>query len=110
MKIVITGGAGFIGANLARALLARPEVTDVVAVDDLSTGFEANLAGTAVELRTVVDPRCRRPGSRVRRRCFSSPPGGDSVGPPLDRRPPVLPPGERHGHRRGVAGGRTRWR
>jgi UDP-glucose 4-epimerase len=58
MKVAITGGAGFIGANLGRALLARPEVTQVVAVDDLSTGFEANLAGTGVELQkaTILDP------------------------------------------------------
>ena len=58
MKVVITGGAGFIGANLGRTLLARPEVTEVVAVDDLSTGFEANLAGTAVQLHkaTILDP------------------------------------------------------
>ena len=58
MKVVITGGAGFIGANLGRALLSRAEVDEVVAVDDLSTGFEANLTGTGVELQkgTILDP------------------------------------------------------
>ena len=58
MKVVITGGAGFIGANLGRALLRRAEVDEVVAVDDLSTGFEANLTGTGVELQqgTILDP------------------------------------------------------
>ena len=38
MKVVVTGGAGFIGANLCRALVARPEIDQVVALDDLSTG------------------------------------------------------------------------
>ena len=35
MKIVVTGGAGFIGANLCRTLLADDAVTEVVAFDDL---------------------------------------------------------------------------
>ncbi len=58
MKVVITGGAGFIGANLGRELLARPDVTAVVAFDDLSTGDRANLAGTDIELieGTILDP------------------------------------------------------
>ncbi len=43
MRVVVTGGAGFIGANLCRALRADPDVADVVALDDLSTGNRANL-------------------------------------------------------------------
>lgn len=50
MRVVVTGGAGFIGANLCRGLAARPEVTQVVALDDLSTGFSSNLAGVDAEL------------------------------------------------------------
>ncbi|MFE2726428.1 NAD-dependent epimerase/dehydratase family protein [Kitasatospora sp. NPDC059327] len=50
MRVVVTGGAGFIGANLVRALLARPEVTRVRVVDDLSTGSKANLAGVDAAL------------------------------------------------------------
>lgn len=50
MRVVVTGGAGFIGANLCRELVTRPEVTEVVALDDLSTGFADNLAGLDVEL------------------------------------------------------------
>ncbi|CAN5524334.1 SDR family oxidoreductase [soil metagenome] len=49
MRVVVTGGAGFIGANLCRALLASG-VDEVVAFDDLSTGFEANLTGVDAEL------------------------------------------------------------
>ena len=50
MKIVVTGGAGFIGANLCRELAARPSVTEVIALDDLSTGYGSNLEGVGAEL------------------------------------------------------------
>ena len=43
MKAVVTGGAGFIGSTLVDRLLADGH--DVVVLDDLSTGNEANLAG-----------------------------------------------------------------
>lgn len=49
MRLVVTGGAGFIGANLCRAALADPAVDRVVVLDDLSTGTDANLAGLDVE-------------------------------------------------------------
>ena len=45
MKVVVTGGAGFIGANLVRELLLRPSIDEVVVIDDLSTGFATNLQG-----------------------------------------------------------------
>jgi UDP-glucose 4-epimerase len=41
----VTGGAGFIGANLCGALMAEPGVGEVVALDDLSTGSRQNLDG-----------------------------------------------------------------
>jgi len=44
VKVVVTGGAGFIGANLCRALRSDPDIGRVVALDDLSTGHRANLA------------------------------------------------------------------
>jgi UDP-glucose 4-epimerase len=50
VRVVVTGGAGFIGANLCRELLTRPGVTEVVALDDLSTGFASNLSGVSAEL------------------------------------------------------------
>ncbi|MCW3814984.1 NAD-dependent epimerase/dehydratase family protein [Micromonospora sp. DR5-3] len=51
MRLLITGGAGFIGANLVRIAAADPTVTDIRVLDDLSTGSRANLAGLDVELR-----------------------------------------------------------
>jgi UDP-glucose 4-epimerase len=47
MKIAVTGGAGFIGSNLVRALSETSQVTEVVVVDDLSTGSRDNLTGPA---------------------------------------------------------------
>ncbi|MEV5706107.1 NAD-dependent epimerase/dehydratase family protein [Actinoallomurus sp. NPDC052274] len=50
MKVVVTGGAGFIGANLCRELMARPGIDGVVALDDLSTGRVDNLEGSGADL------------------------------------------------------------
>lgn len=50
MRVVVTGGAGFIGANLCSELAARPDVSEVIALDDLSTGFRSNLDGVAAKL------------------------------------------------------------
>lgn len=46
MRLLITGGAGFIGSNLAR--LALDKGHDVVVLDDLSTGYRENLDGLEV--------------------------------------------------------------
>lgn len=58
MKAVVTGGAGFIGANLCRRLVDDASVDTVVVLDDLSTGSRENLDGLGVELieGTVLDP------------------------------------------------------
>jgi UDP-glucose 4-epimerase len=42
MRVLLTGGAGFIGSHLSDALLAKNH--EVVAIDDLSTGSRENLA------------------------------------------------------------------
>jgi len=48
MRILVTGGAGFIGMNLCRALLQGGH--RVVVLDDFSTGLRSNLEGLDVEL------------------------------------------------------------
>ncbi|WP_045877701.1 NAD-dependent epimerase/dehydratase family protein [Pseudofrankia sp. DC12] len=48
MKVVVTGGAGFLGSHLTRELLVAG--CDVVVVDDLSTGAVSNLSGLPVKL------------------------------------------------------------
>jgi len=51
VKVVVTGGAGFIGANLCRSLEQAAHVDRVVVLDDLSTGSRENLAtAPSVEL------------------------------------------------------------
>lgn len=45
--MLITGGAGFIGSNLVRRMLADGD--EVVVIDELSTGFMAHLKGLPVE-------------------------------------------------------------
>ncbi len=49
MKVLITGGAGFIGSHLADACIARGD--EVFVIDDLSTGSRANIEQLANEPR-----------------------------------------------------------
>src|SRR6266508_473973 len=47
-NVLVTGGAGFIGANLVRALRERGD--DVRVLDNFSTGFRVNLEELEVEI------------------------------------------------------------
>jgi len=50
VRVLVTGGAGFIGANLCRRLVATPQIRRVTVLDDLSTGSRENLTGLGVDL------------------------------------------------------------
>ena len=51
MKVLVTGGAGFIGSNLAEALVGRGD--EVTVLDDFSTGTMDNLASVKDKIKII---------------------------------------------------------
>jgi UDP-glucose 4-epimerase len=45
VRVLVTGGAGFIGSNLCRRLASSDAIEHVVVLDDFSTGNQGNLTG-----------------------------------------------------------------
>ena len=73
MRVLITGGAGFIGSHLAEALLERGD--EVFVLDDLSTGSIDNIAHLKAQPAVPLHDRhgheraaAGRAGRRLRRR------------------------------------------
>ncbi len=58
MKVLVTGGAGFVGSHLIQSLLAQN--TDVVCLDDFSTGNQNNLETFRNQI-TVIQGDIRNP-------------------------------------------------
>ena len=56
MRVLVTGGAGFLGSNIVDALVARGDL--VIALDDLSTGSRENLApDIPLRVASIADER-----------------------------------------------------
>lgn len=64
MRVLVTGGAGFIGASVSRSLMESGH--DVVVLDDLSTGSRRNLEGVAIRLveGSILQPDALEDASR----------------------------------------------
>jgi len=63
MRVLITGGAGFIGTNLCRRLVAERRAARVTVLDNFATAPRENLAGVDVDLveGSILDDGVLRP-------------------------------------------------
>lgn len=65
MRILVTGGAGFIGSNLVEELVRRGE--DVTVLDDFSTGSMENLKSVRGKVKVIRAPCSRLPRLKLPR-------------------------------------------
>lgn len=54
MKILVTGGAGFIGSNLVEELVRRGD--EIIVVDNLHTGSLENLKSVKEKIKIIISP------------------------------------------------------
>ena len=64
-KVLVTGGAGFIGSHVARALLRSGY--EVVVLDDLSGGYTENLPAGCVFVKGSITDHSKSVSSNLRR-------------------------------------------
>jgi UDP-glucose 4-epimerase len=66
MRVLITGGAGFIGSNLCRILSSQPGISSISVLDDFSSGREENLLGLDLNIYkgSILDQRILRQACR----------------------------------------------
>ena len=107
---LVTGGAGFIGSSIARALLARGDGVRII--DNFSSGKRENLADFADRHRAHRGRHPRRePLARAtERRRGRVPRGGDPVGAAVDGRSAREPRRQRDRHAARARGGAQRGR
>ncbi len=101
MKVLITGGAGFIGSHLADRLLARGD--EVLVIDNYATGRRDNLTerdGLTIVEGTIADADARRRGVRRLRARRRRPRGGRRTRTRTPGREDVAHERARHGQRR----------
>lgn len=68
-RVLVTGGAGFIGSHLTERLVARGD--DVTVVDDLRNGRRSNLAAVLEHIR-LVEGDCSTAASLIARERFTN--------------------------------------
>ena len=63
MKLLITGGCGFIGSNIAEYFLENSFFESIIIIDNLSTGFMQNIQNLLDKHNSQLDHLLLTPGT-----------------------------------------------